>query len=169
MSEHINAETDSRVPEWALHTEDKVCGFFGPYRFLSNFWPCDVGIWWNGRRFLSVENAYQAAKFPSKYQTEFVDISASMSKKLAKAMVKEDPTLFNKESWNAARLFVMANLIFQKFNFDVTLHQQLLDTGNRYLEETNSWWDVYWGVCQGKGENNLGKILMQTRAFWNGL
>lgn len=40
---------------------------------------------------------------------------------------------------------------------------QLLATGTRYLEETNTWGDTYWGVCEGKGLNMLGKTLMQVR------
>lgn len=41
------------------------------------------------------------------------------------------------------------------------IHQ--LDTGNRHLEECNTWNDRYWGTVNGKGENNLGKILMRIR------
>ena len=35
--------------------------------------------------------------------------------------------------------------------------------GEEYLEEGNTWHDTYWGVCNGKGKNKLGKILMQVR------
>ena len=31
------------------------------------------------------------------------------------------------------------------------------------LEEGNTWGDRVWGVCQGQGENRLGKILMKVR------
>jgi len=31
------------------------------------------------------------------------------------------------------------------------------------LEETNTWGDKYWGVCNGEGENQLGKLLMKIR------
>lgn len=27
----------------------------------------------------------------------------------------------------------------------------------------NHWHDTYWGVCDGAGENRLGKLLMQVR------
>jgi predicted NAD-dependent protein-ADP-ribosyltransferase YbiA (DUF1768 family) len=40
---------------------------------------------------------------------------------------------------------------------------RLLETGNLYIEETNTWNDTYWGVCGGKGRNKLGKILMVIR------
>jgi len=36
----------------------------------------------------------------------------------------------------------------------------------RNEEIGNHWGDRYWGVCDGKGENNLGKIQMGIRRFW---
>jgi hypothetical protein len=31
------------------------------------------------------------------------------------------------------------------------------------LIEGNTWGDTFWGVCNGVGENNLGKTLMNVR------
>ncbi len=31
------------------------------------------------------------------------------------------------------------------------------------LIEGNHWNDTFWGICNGNGENNLGKILMKIR------
>ena len=39
----------------------------------------------------------------------------------------------------------------------------LLSTGNAELIEGNWWNDTFWGICRGKGENHLGKILMNIR------
>ena len=36
-------------------------------------------------------------------------------------------------------------------------------TGNAVLVEKNDWGDTFWGVCSGKGENYLGRLLMQVR------
>ena len=60
----------------------------------------------------------------------------------------------------------MSAVVFDKFYRNIDLRNKLMETGNRYLEETNHWKDRYWGVCDGKGENNLGKILMSVRKFW---
>lgn len=30
--------------------------------------------------------------------------------------------------------------------------------------EGNTWGDKFWGVCDGEGENHLGKLLMEVRA-----
>ena len=43
------------------------------------------------------------------------------------------------------------------------LRKALLDTGDEYLEEGNTWGDQYWGVCNGVGKNKLGKLLMKIR------
>ena len=51
----------------------------------------------------------------------------------------------------------------QKFTKHKDLKEKLLATGDAYLEETNHWHDTFWGVCKGKGQNHLGKILMEVR------
>ena len=56
----------------------------------------------------------------------------------------------------------MYDLLKQKFSNPV-YKELLLSTGNAYLEETNTWNDCFWGVCNGEGLNNLGKSLMILR------
>jgi predicted NAD-dependent protein-ADP-ribosyltransferase YbiA (DUF1768 family) len=57
----------------------------------------------------------------------------------------------------------MRDLLIQKFSQD-PFKAALLATGDAYLEETNHWGDVYWGVCNGVGQNRLGHALMEIRA-----
>ena len=59
----------------------------------------------------------------------------------------------------------MLAIVFDKFWRNPTLKQRLLATGQRYLEETNHWGDLYYGVDYrtGKGQNVLGQILMKVR------
>ena len=40
---------------------------------------------------------------------------------------------------------------------------RLINTGDAILIEGNTWGDTYWGVCDGVGENRLGKLLMEVR------
>ena len=49
------------------------------------------------------------------------------------------------------------------FSQNEDLKEKLLDTGNEHLEEGNTWGDKIWGTVNGKGQNNLGKILMMVR------
>uniref|UniRef100_UPI00345E83CD NADAR domain-containing protein n=1 Tax=uncultured Duncaniella sp. TaxID=2768039 RepID=UPI00345E83CD len=43
------------------------------------------------------------------------------------------------------------------------LAEKLIATGDAELVEGNYWHDTVWGVCDGVGENHLGKILMRVR------
>ena len=41
--------------------------------------------------------------------------------------------------------------------------ERLISTSDFELIEGNNWGDHIWGVCDGYGENRLGKILMRIR------
>ena len=56
----------------------------------------------------------------------------------------------------------MYDVVKAKFSIK-HLKEMLLATGNEELIEGNLWNDTYWGVCNGKGQNKLGKILMRVR------
>lgn len=85
-------------------------------------------------------------------------MSASESKNASKLLTVP-------KNWHDVKFNIMAQLVFQKFLIHPDLGQLLLDTGDKYLEETNHWSDFYWGVCNGVGENKLGIILMATRTY----
>lgn len=148
---------EGAVPEYAIHTNDRVCGFFGVFRFLSNFFPARVH--YEGLDYLSVEHAYQAAKWPLHKRQEFTMCTAGQAKKLG----KKAPNL-NVKEWDEKKYNIMAILVLQKFLMNQPLKEMLLATEDAYLEETNHWMDRYWGVDEdGVGENNLGRILMGVR------
>ena len=64
--------------------------------------------------------------------------------------------------WDEIKVGVMRDLIRIKFQ-DEQLVAELLCTGHKELIEGNTWNDIFWGVCNGKGENWLGRILMEVR------
>lgn len=132
-----------------------IDSFTGEYRFLSNFYPCQVFL--EGVEYESVEHAYQAAKtvIPEEREMFRAGISAGKAKRLGK-------TVTLRPDWEACKLQVMENLLIQKFSRD-PLKGLLLNTSTDTLIEGNSWGDVFWGVCAGKGENYLGKLLMKIR------
>lgn len=141
--------------EIIIHDEHNIKGFFDNYRFLSNFEPCDVLF--DGIIYPSSENAYQAAKsLDIEVRKKFVDISSTDSKKLGKIVeIRPD--------WNNIKLDIMYSIVFDKFTRNSKLGDQLIETGDKYLEETNYWKDTFWGVCNGVGKNWLGRILMDVR------
>jgi ribA/ribD-fused uncharacterized protein len=132
----------------------KIDLFSGKYRFLSNFYPCNVEF--EGRTYPSTENAYQAAKTPDVYtRNEFVAMSASQAKKFGRRIrIRSD--------WESVKVGIMLDLLRKKFARGA-IRDQLIATGDAELIEGNHWGDRFWGVCNGVGENMLGKLLMQVR------
>ena len=130
--------------------------FSGEYRFLSNFWPCLVAL--DGTLYPSVEHAYQAAKTLDPEERASVRNADGpyKAKKAGRAVIL-------REDWGDVKLDVMADLVYQKFQHP-ELREKLLATGNQELIEGNHWKDFFWGVCNGKGQNHLGRILMDVRS-----
>ena len=132
-----------------------IKGFRGRYRWLSNFWPASVTL--EGMVFGTVEAAYQAAKtLDLEHRRTIAGLAKpGQAKRFGRKLKVRD-------DWQEVKLAVMENLLRQKFA-NADLRQKLLDTGDAYLEESNAWGDRWWGVCDGKGENHLGKLLMSVR------
>ena len=65
--------------------------------------------------------------------------------------------------WETVKERIMYEICLAKFTQHSELAQKLLKTGTKYLVEGNYWGDTEWGVCNGKGKNKLGKILMRVR------
>lgn len=148
---------------YAIHDENNIKGFFGEYRWLSNFQECPV--FFEGISYPSSENAYQAAKIHEDFRLSLKECTPSQSKKEWKKYPKMDAS---KEDWNDRKYDVMSIILFDKFYRNPSLRYQLLQTGDKYLEELNHWSDVDWGVdIKLGGKNNLGKILMKIRHYWS--
>ena len=131
-----------------------ICAFNGSYRFLSNFWPAVVML--DGTDYPSVENAYVAAKTRDLAAREFIrNCTPGAAKKFGR-------TIKLRDDWDDVKLAIMADLVWLKFQH-ADLRELLLDTGSQELIEGNTWGDTFWGVCNGVGENHLGKILMNVR------
>lgn len=126
--------------------------FRGELAFLSNMYNCKVII--HGRTYPSAENAYQAYKSGFVCQ-KFETISPVSAKKLGRELTMRD-------DWEDIKLSAMDEILTAKFK-NKSLLKKLLSTGQVILVEKNYWRDYYWGVCNGKGENHLGKILMGIR------
>ena len=147
-----NTEKIKACTQW---DDSNIKGWFGEYRFLSNFHICSIPH--NGMIFASTESAYMAAK------TERIVDKLMFTNILpieAKSLGMKVPL---KANWESIKLQVMYDVNLTKYLQHSDLREKLLATGDKYLEETNWWNDQYWGVCNGKGENMLGKTLMKVR------
>ena len=140
---------------YTIHDDQNIKGFFGDYRWLSNFEPCKVI--WDGVEYPSSENAYQAAK------TMDHDLRIKLSKVIPADSKKISKSISIREDWDDIKVSIMYNICLDKFTRNPELGTKLIDTEDKYLEESNHWKDTFWGVCNGVGQNNLGKILMQIR------
>lgn len=138
-----------------MTAKSKIDNFEGEFRFLSNFAPSIVHF--DGMEFSTVEHAYQAAKTFDK----------DLRLKIRNAKTPNEAKKFGKkiklrEDWEDVKIAVMLGLLEQKFAIP-ELRQLLLNTGEAELIEGNWWGDTFWGVCKGRGQNHLGKLLMAIR------
>jgi ribA/ribD-fused uncharacterized protein len=134
---------------------DKVESFRGARFFLSNFYPVDIE--WNGMRFPSSEHAFVAAKCQNPADIALVQLcpTPGEAKRLGrKIQLRPD--------WDKVKVDVMRDILQVKFRVP-ELRAQLLATGDEPLVEHNWWGDRFWGMCDGVGENMLGKLLMELR------
>jgi len=136
---------------------DEIKGFYkdGKHSFLSNFYPSNIKFM--GVDYPTVEHFYQASKsfFPGEAQLIVESETPGTAKRLGRK-VSLHP------DWENIKLSVMELALRLKFSNPI-MRQKLLDTEDVYLEESNNWNDVWWGVCDGVGENYLGRLLMKIR------
>lgn len=131
--------------------------FQGEYRFLSNFYLVDID--WHGKIWPSTEHIYQAMKTKDKALQEKMRLCPTPGK--VKRLGKNVEL---RPLWDELKFAFMYTIVNEKFKQCADLRQMLLDTGEQELQEGNSWGDVYWGICKGKGQNCLGRILMEIRS-----
>lgn len=138
-----------------VNDENSIKGFADDDRWLSNFWPCLIVF--EDREYKNSEAAYQAAKtIDLERRIPFETMGAGTSKKAGQLLPL-------RTDWNAVKLDIMYDIIKDKFCRNPDLTVKLLETGEKHLEESNWWNDIFWGTCKGVGENHLGKILMRVR------
>ena len=138
----------------------RIQGFFGQYRYLSNFWDCDVE--YEGLKYKSSEAAFQAAKCKNNNdRIQFTSMEAKESKAAGKHVKL-------RSDWEEIKVGVMLEIVRAKFTQNPKLAQALKQTQFAKLIESNKWCDNFWGVCEcdicdGVGQNMLGEILMTVR------
>ncbi len=138
--------------------------FQGNKRWLSNFAPVEIKL--DGLIFPSVEHAYMSAKSDDIKWKKF----CSNAKNTAGKVKRASKNIELVQNWDTKKLDVMKECIRQKF-LQEPYKTKLLATGKQHIQEGNRWNDKFWGVClkTNKGENHLGKMIMQMRDVLNGL
>lgn len=67
-----------------------------------------------------------------------------------------------RKDWEEVKHDIMLAVLDAKFSHPA-MAELLKATGDEELIEGNWWGDTHWGVCNGVGENWLGKLLMRVR------
>lgn len=145
------------IEQFGCTTHDPILFFQGEYRFLSNFWVCDLIL--DGITYKSSEHAFMCQKT----WDEEAQLRIRMQPTAALAK-KEGRKIALRADWEEVKVDAMYKAVYAKFSQNPDLKARLLATGNRYLEEGNTWGDVNWGVCNEVGLNLLGQILMLVRS-----
>ena len=137
------------------HILSMIDKFRGKYKFLSNLYP--INVEYEGSDYPSVEHAYVAAKTLDPVIRE--QVASIQSPGEAK---KIGHSLTLRPDWNEVRLGIMEKLLRKKFSYEHPA-RLLLETGDAELIESNTWQDIFWGQCNGAGENHLSRLLMKIR------
>ena len=128
--------------------------FEGENFFLSNFYEAPVS--YNGIDYDNSEAAFHAQKCVERAH-EFSHLTPKEAKKLGRSVELRN-------DWEEVKDDIMHDIVKNKFTQNKNLENMLLSTGEAILVEGNWWHDTYWGMCNGKGKNKLGQILMEVRS-----
>eukprot|EP00928_Gymnodinium_smaydae_P037251 TRINITY_DN25891_c0_g1_i1.p1 TRINITY_DN25891_c0_g1~~TRINITY_DN25891_c0_g1_i1.p1 ORF type:complete len:644 (-),score=40.25 TRINITY_DN25891_c0_g1_i1:408-2276(-) len=145
---------------------EAVQSFNGQYKWLSNFFWCDVEL--DGLIYPSVEHAFQAAKLVTNADRRswgFLESTLSFGE--AKRLGRRVQL---REDWKDIREAVMTTCLRSKFAH-AHLRAKLLATGQKELIDGHSGSpDLVWGYHfpSQAGENRLGKLLMALRSEFQG-
>ncbi len=134
-----------------------IDSFSGPYFFLSNFYR--MPIEYQGAYYRTIAYAFEASKTSNFTRREQIRNAPTMGK--ARRLGRD---ILLAPEWTSSRVPIMRILLELKFSAEnQTTRQLLLDTKDYHLIKGNNWGDTFWGVCEGKGENMLGRLLMNIR------
>ena len=134
---------------------EKIDNFRNEYAFLSNFY--DAPVIYDGISYRNSESAFQAQKCANKEERiQFANLNPSEAKHLGRRIPL-------RKDWESVKLTIMKDIVRAKFLQNPELLEQLLETGDAYLEEGNDWGDRTWGTVNGQGRNLLGFTLMELR------
>ena len=128
----------------------------GKYAFLSNYYLRNV--FYNGITYSSAETAFQLQKYPISQRQKYCKLDPWQAKPLG----RKAPIDIKK--WDSKKDEIMFEIVKCKFEQNPDLAQKLIMVTEPIIEH-NDWNDTYWGVCNGKGQNKLGQILMEIRSI----
>ena len=134
-----------------------IDSFSGDHAFLSNYYPSVIGWEDTNQLYPTMEHYFQAMK-----TFELDEHNAIMNADTPGKAKRLGRQCTLRADWEAVKDQVMLTGLRMKFSIP-ELKEKLLATEDEFLVEGNYWKDTYWGLCEGKGRNKLGFLLMQVR------
>lgn len=142
-------------------------------RFLSNMWPQKIILKdeysevfpefvFDNMTYASSEHLYQALKSNEPKWRELIYSTEKprKTKILARKLLGSEYAI--RDDWDIIKDKAMALTLFLKFSQNKDLLDKLKSLSG-HIEERNCWNDIYWGTCDGVGQNRLGTMLMSIR------
>ena len=133
----------------------KIDSFRGKYNFLSNMY--QRTFFEHGILYKSVEHYFQSHKTVDAHERD--KIRCAKTPMDAKRLGRKCRL---RSHWEFIKDDMMEEAIRLKFKSE-DLRAKLIATHPCELVEGNYWGDTYWGVCNGRGQNKLGMLLMKIR------
>ena len=131
-----------------------------PYFEFTNF--AEYPIQLDGKTWPTSEHYFQAQKFVGTPYEEQVR-NSPRARDAFDISRRPDVSPWLRSDWEKVKLDVMYKALLAKFSQHNNLRDMLVKTGDRQLIEHTSK-DSYWGDGgDGRGQNNLGKLLMKVR------
>ena len=137
--------------------------FRGPYWFLSNFYPVDVTLYVGNKPYVFPTSEHAYAAFKSTDPDDWYRFANSPLIDQGRDAKREGRKLNVRSDWDQVKLRHMKVVVSAKFHQNNHMMLKLRSTGNATLIEGNTHGDDYWGICNRKGHNHLGNILMGVR------
>lgn len=142
------------------------------WNWLSTFHEADGFFTYKGKRYKTIEHAFNAQKCTN---TKYIDMfrmdsstyigdSALQAKTTGSTKSFESSGYMKREDWDNVRVSIMKECTRAFFLRHVDLIQKLIDTHPTPLHHTGFKVGTFWGMQKGKGENQHGKILMELRS-----
>lgn len=133
----------------------KITKFRGDYNFLSTMYECDIR--WLDLDFDCLESAIAASMTLDR---DIQELIATMEVEKVQQLSK----VFDvRDDWDDIKIPVVTKLTEIKFTSNIGLYNRLLATGGMEIIEGNDFYETFWGMCNGEGRNEYGKILMRLR------
>lgn len=107
--------------------------------------------------YMNAEAAFQAQKTDDKeIQEAFSYLPGKLAKKVGRKLTLPS-------DWDDKKVDIMYDVLYAKFSQNQYLKERLIETGDVTIKYINNEGDVFWGICNGEGQNMLGNILMSVR------